>query len=108
MAQAIALFFAFTGIYTRKDTDTGPFPDANTYPNIATRTFITATQTLTIFSTVQRNIIFGIQTKIFPCLQLAALYPNIARPLVSGGGDRKIIPGSNVAAAGGSLLKATF
>ncbi|CQH12226.1 Uncharacterised protein [Yersinia enterocolitica] len=83
MGQAVALLFAFTGIHTRKDTDAGPFSEANTYSNIAARTFITAMQTLTIFGTVQRNIIFSIQTEIFPRLQLAALYPNISRPLVS-------------------------
>ncbi|EEQ12596.1 Filamentous hemagglutinin family outer membrane protein, partial [Yersinia frederiksenii ATCC 33641] len=80
MGQAVALLFAFTGIHTRKDTDTGPFSDANTYPNIAARTFIAAMQTLTIFGTVQRNIIFSIQTEIFSRLQLAALYPNIPGP----------------------------
>ncbi|CNF20635.1 Uncharacterised protein [Yersinia rohdei] len=108
MGQAIALLFAFTGIHTRKDTDTGPFSDANTYPNIAARTFIAATQAFTVFSAVQRNIIFGIQTEVFPCLQFTALYANIPGPVVSGGGDGQIIPGSNVTAAGGGLLKATF
>ncbi|CNL39119.1 Uncharacterised protein [Yersinia aldovae] len=108
MGQAVALFFTFTGVHARKDTNTGPFPCADAHPDIAARAFIAATQAFTVFSAVQRNIIFGLQTEVFACLQFAALYANIPGPVVPGGGDGQIISGSNVTAAGGSLLKAAF